>query len=126
MGIKHALVIAAGVALACGAPAPLKDPFLGLQAGVCLDDTDCDIGRCPNACNQGQPFCSYAPVFARADILRKCPCSDTPSTAACQPPEVSGCGPQPKCAGPADADKVRARCLQGMCAARFTDGGVVP
>lgn len=109
--------------IACGAPAPLKNPFAGLQAGVCLDNTDCDIGRCPNACNQGQPYCSYPLVFARKDILRKCPCADTPSVEMCQPPMGDACGPQPGCAGPFDADQVRARCINGMCAARFLDGG---
>ncbi len=125
MQTKHALIIAALVALACSV-APLKDPFTGLQAGVCLDDTDCDIGRCPDACNNGQPFCTYPPVFARADILRKCPCAQTPSKDTCAAPDVSSCGPQPKCATLGDADKIRPRCISGMCAARFTDGGVVP
>ena len=126
MPTQHALVIAALLALGCGAPAPLKDPFSGLQAGVCLDDTDCDIGRCPNACNLGQPFCTYPKVFARADILRKCPCVETPSTAACQPPEASACGPTVACVAPVDTDKVRGKCISGMCAARFTDGGTPP
>ena len=125
MQTKHALVIAALVALACGKP-PLKDPFAGLQAGVCLDDSECDIGRCPNACNLGQPFCTYPAVFARKDILRKCPCAETPSIDSCRAPDVSECGPQPKCASPADLDKLRARCVQGMCAGRMTDGGVPP
>ena len=125
MQTRHALVIAALIAIACGV-APLKNPFSGLQAGVCLDDSDCEIGRCPNACNLGQPFCAYPGVFARTDILRKCPCAETPSLDTCQPPDVSACGPQPGCAGPFDVDKVRARCLQGMCAARMTDGGAPP
>src|SRR5688572_8180427 len=127
MPTKHALVLAGLLALACGSstPAPLKDPFAGLQAGVCLDDTDCDVGRCPNACHLGQPFCTYPKVFARADILRKCPCVETPSTAGCQT-DLTACGPSVACADPADSDKVRARCVSGMCAARFTDGGVVP
>lgn len=125
MQTKHALVIAGLLAFACGVP-PLTAPFAGLQAGVCLDDSDCEIGRCPNACNFGQPYCTYPSVFARADILRKCPCAQTPSADGCEPPDVSACGAQPKCAGPADVDKLRARCLQGSCAARMTDGGVPP
>ena len=125
MPTKHALVIAALVGLACG-KAPLKDPFSGLQAGVCADDTDCDIARCPNACNLGQPFCKYPNVHARADILRKCACVETPSIEACQAPEASSCGPQPGCVGPPDADKLRAKCVSRMCAARFTDGGIPP
>jgi hypothetical protein len=107
----------------CGGAGPLKTPFAGLQAGGCLDNTDCEIGSCPNACNHGQTFCSYPAVFARADIVRKCPCVDTPSAQSCQPPSVESCGPQPKCASPADLDQLRARCVGGMCAARFTDGG---
>jgi hypothetical protein len=123
MQTKHALIIAALVALACGAP-PLTAPFAGLQAGVCLGDSDCDIGRCPNACNLGQPACGYPGAFARKDIVRKCPCVETPSKDECQAPDVSACGPVLECARPADVDKVRARCIQGMCAARFTDGGI--
>jgi hypothetical protein len=125
MQTKHALVLAV-VVVACGGPAPLKDPFGGLQAGVCLDDSECDIGRCPNACNLGQPFCTYPGVFARKDILRKCPCADTPSLDTCQPPDVNACGPVPKCAAPVDATNLRAKCIGGMCAARMTDGGIPP
>lgn len=125
MRTQHLGVMAVLLALACGTP-PLTDPFSGLQAGVCLDDTDCEIGRCPNACHLGQPYCTYPGVFARADILRKCPCVETPSLSSCQPPEDSACGPQPKCASRDDVGQLRARCLQGMCAARMTDGGVPP
>ena len=114
------------VLIACGSPAPLKNPFAGLQAGVCQDNTDCEIGVCPNACNRGQPFCVYPPVFARTDILRKCPCAETPTKDTCAAPSGEQCGPVPGCAEPFDADKVLARCINGMCAARFPDGGIVP
>lgn len=126
METKNVVRLALLIAIGCGGAPALKDPFSGLQAGVCLDDTDCDIGRCPNACNLGQPFCTYPQVFARKDLLRKCPCIETPSIDACQRPAGEACGPQPGCVAPPDSDKVRARCIQGMCAARMTDGGVPP
>lgn len=124
--IRRLALFASLLVLGCGAPSALKNPFSGLQAGVCLDNSDCEIGRCPNACNFGQTFCSYPAVYAHKDVLRKCPCVETPSSASCAAPSADACGPQPGCAGPADADKVLARCILGMCAARFTDGGGVP
>ncbi len=111
--------------LACSPPA-LTKPFSGLQSGVCTLDSECDVGRCPNACALGWPSCGYPQVFSRADILRKCPCAETPSKDECAAPDVSACGPVPACARPSDIDKMRARCIGGTCVARFTDGGTVP
>jgi hypothetical protein len=107
---------------ACG---PLKNPFESLPTGACSTDDDCVIAACPNACNQGQPFCTYPPVHARADVVKACPCFAMPATGRCAAPNAADCGPQPGCAGPFDVDQVRARCVSGLCAARFADGGVV-
>lgn len=123
--MKLVLLITPLLALACSPP-PLKNPFSGLQAGVCTDDSQCDIGRCPNACNLGQPFCGYPQVFSRTDILRKCPCAETPSKEGCELPASGTCGPIPECATPGDSQNLRAKCINGMCAARFTDGGTPP
>ncbi len=125
MTTKWVLACATVIAVACG-PTALKEPFSGLQAGVCNDDSECDIGLCPNACNKGQSVCGYPQVFSRTDILRKCPCAQTPSKTGCEAPDVSACGPQVDCAPPQDRGNVRSKCIQGMCAARFTDGGTVP
>lgn len=104
----------------------LKDPFAGLTPGACTQDSDCVVADCPSACNRGVPYCQYVPVFARADVARRCPCFDTPMLASCAEPMGEVCGPQPGCAGPFDVNQERARCIGGTCAARFTDGGVVP
>ncbi|MDP1823881.1 MAG: hypothetical protein Q8L48_11575 [Archangium sp.] len=118
----HVAVLLA-LTVGCG---PLKDPFGGLPAGACAQDTDCVIATCPNACNQGQPFCTYPRVHAKADVVKACPCFDTPTAASCAAPAGEACGPQPGCAGPFDVDQLRARCVSGACAARMTDGGVPP
>lgn len=106
----------------CG---PLKAPFQSLGAGSCSTDDDCVIAACPNACNQGQPFCQYPPVHARADVVKACPCFGMAASGSCAAPMAGECGPQPGCVGPRDSDQVRARCVSGMCASRFVDGGVV-
>ncbi|MEW5743391.1 MAG: hypothetical protein AB1938_31060 [Myxococcota bacterium] len=111
--------------LGCG-PTFLKDPFAGLTPGACAQDSDCVVADCPNACNRGRPFCTYPPVFTRADVVARCPCFTTPTAPNCATPEGEVCGPQPGCAGPFDVDQEIARCVMGTCAARFTDGGVVP
>ena len=108
---------------ACG---PLRNPFESLPAGSCEVDGDCAVASCPNACNRGQPFCTYPLVRAKADVLKRCPCIDTPSVASCAAPPTEACGPQPKCAGPFDVDQLRAKCVAGNCTARLADGGVVP
>jgi hypothetical protein len=115
----HWLLLA--LPLACG---PLRDPFATLPAGACTQDADCVIAACPNACNQGRPFCTYPAVHARADVVKACPCVDKPTAPECAAPAVDACGPQPGCAGPFDVDQLRARCAAGTCEARFTDGGV--
>lgn len=107
--------------VACG---PLKDPFGGLTPGACATDADCAIASCPNACNLGQPYCAYPEVFRRADIVAACPCVESVRGTSCREPTGEACGPQPGCAGPSDVDQVRAVCVGGTCAARFTDGGV--
>lgn len=118
----HVAVVLA-LTVACGR---LKDPFGALAAGACAQDTDCVIATCPNACNQGQPFCTYPKVHAKADVVKACPCFDTPTAPSCAAPAGEACGPQPGCAGPFDVDQLRARCVSGACAARMTDGGVPP
>lgn len=118
----HVAVVLA-LTMACG---PLKDPFGALAAGACTQDTDCVVAVCPNACNHGQPFCTYPKVHAKADVVKACPCFETPSAPSCAPPAGEACGPQPGCAGPFDVDQLRARCLSGACAARMTDGGTPP
>lgn len=119
---RAGLLVAAVALLACG---PLKDPFALLTPGACAVDADCAIASCPNACNRGQPYCSYPEVFRRADIVAACPCFESVRDAAsCREPTGEACGPQPGCAGPFDVDQVRAVCVSGTCAARFTDGGV--
>lgn len=123
--MRRLLLAGALWAAGCG-PVVLKNPFAGLPAGACTQDADCVVGTCPNACNQGQPYCQYPPVFARADVERACPCVKTPAAPACAAPVGEPCGPQPGCAGPFDVDQVVPRCEGGSCAARFTDGGVVP
>lgn len=119
---SKSLVVFAMAVTACG---PLKNPFEALPAGTCSTDDECVVAACPNACNQGQPFCQYPRVHARADVAKACPCFDTPSALSCAAPAPDACGPQPGCAGPFDADQVRARCVGGSCAARFVDGGTV-
>lgn len=115
--------VAAGLlAVACGV-LPLKDPFRGLTPGACMQDSDCAIASCPNACNQGKPYCTYPEVFARDDVIAACPCFNTPTASGCAAPGVEACGPLPGCVSPMDEGEVRARCLAGICAARFTDGG---
>lgn len=108
---------------ACG---PLKDPFGALPAGACTEDGQCVIATCPNACNGGQPFCTYPTVHAKSDVVKACPCFETPAAASCAAPQGEACGPQPGCAGPFDVDQLRARCVSGSCAARMSDGGVPP
>lgn len=112
-----------GLASACG---PLKHPFDSLGAGACTQDSDCVIASCPNACNRGQPFCTYPTVHARVDVVKACPCFETPTAETCGAPDVGTCGPLPGCAGPFDGDQLRAKCVSGACAARMTDGGVPP
>lgn len=104
---------------------PLKAPFAGLTpGGACAADADCAIGSCPNACNRGQPFCTYPNVYLKADVEKACPCVKTPTAAACAAPSGEACGPQPGCAGPADAELLAARCLSGRCVGQLPDGGV--
>lgn len=117
-------VVGVAASLGCGV-LPLKDPFRGLSPGACAQDSDCAIAACPNACNQGKPWCTYPQVLATRDIVAACPCFNTPGSSACAAPSGEACGPQPGCAQPADEDQVRARCVAGTCAARFSDGGVV-
>lgn len=119
--MRRALGVLLLALAACG---PSKDPFHGLAPGACATDAECAIASCPNACNQGQPYCTYPEVFRRTDIVAACPCFETPTAASCAAPAGEACGPQPGCAGPFDVDQVRAVCLGGTCAARFTDGGV--
>lgn len=118
-------LVALGLLAGCGL-AVLKDPFAGLTPGACTQDADCVVAACPNACNRGQPYCVYPPVLARADVVQRCPCFTTPTASNCAQPTGEVCGPQPGCAGPFDVDQVVPRCVMGTCAARFTDGGVVP
>ena len=119
---SKSLVLLAVVLTACG---PLKNPFDSLPPGTCTTDDDCAIAACPNACNQGQPFCQYPKVHATTDLVKACPCFGMAASGACAAPAPDACGPQPGCAGPRDADQVRARCVAGACAARFADGGTV-
>ena len=112
-----------GVVAGCG---PLKNPFDSLGAGSCTQDADCVVASCPNACNHGQPFCTYPKVHARADVAKACPCVDTPQSASCAAPSLEACGPLPGCAVPADFNQLRATCESGACAARLPDGGVPP
>lgn len=107
----------------CG---PLKDPFGALTpGGACSQDTDCAIGSCPNACNAGQPFCTYPNVYRADEVGKACPCAVTLRTdGSCRAPEVGACGPQPGCVGPQDESLLRAKCQAGKCVGMLPDGGV--
>lgn len=120
---RRGWLVAVVLSVGCGV---LKDPFAGLTPGACTQDSDCVVADCPNACNRGRPWCTYPPVFTRADVLQRCPCFETPTASSCAEPMGDVCGPLPGCAGPFDVDQEVARCVSGACAARFTDGGVVP
>ena len=120
--MRFPLLVLVGL-MACG---PLKDPFGSLAAGSCTEDAQCVIATCPNACNRGQPFCTYPTVHAKVDVVKSCPCFDTPTASSCATPIAEACGPVPKCAGPFDVDQLRAKCVSGSCAARMSDGGVPP
>ncbi len=94
----RALCFVALCLVGCG---PLKDPFVTLPAGTCATDDDCVVASCPNACNDGVPYCEYPLVRARADVLEACACFDRAAASECTAPTGDACGPQPGCAGPA-------------------------
>lgn len=108
--------------VACG---PLKDPFGMLSpGGACTTDADCAIGSCPNACNRGQPFCTFPRVYLKTELEKACPCVKTPTAASCAAPSGEACGPQPGCAEPAGAELLRAKCVASACVGQLPDGGI--
>ncbi len=121
--MRRWLLVVVVLVAGCGS---LKDPFAGLApGGACTQDADCAIGSCPNACNAGQPFCTYPNVYRADEVGKACPCAASLRGAdSCRPPDVALCGPQPGCIGPSDAPLLRASCRAGKCVGVLPDGGV--
>lgn len=124
--MRRLLMLTTSLLLTCGALAPLKNPFATITpGGACTSDDDCAIGSCPNACNLGQPFCTFPRVYLKTEIEKACPCVKTPSVASCAPPSGEACGPQPGCAV-RGIELLRAKCVASMCVGQLPDGGTPP